>query len=268
MRKIEFVYPKTLAVNMGSRACELNCKHCGGHYLKAMTPAFLLQKEKLEGYKSVLLSGGCDIEGEMFLDGCVWERIKEERVNLHIGHYNMDKFLERMSTIDYISMDFTLDSEIIQDIYHLKQTDEDFIRRFEMLHSRFLNKVVPHICIGLNYGRVKEEYKAIEYFSRFNIEKIVFIVFIPTPGTEMAQCEKPEIDDVINLFHYARERLASTKIQLGCMRPTGRYRQVLEERLISQNLVDTIVMPCRSSVELAHVMGYECIKKEACCVFE
>ncbi|MCX5773028.1 MAG: hypothetical protein NTX05_00200 [Fusobacteria bacterium] len=268
MKKIEFVYPATLSINMGSRVCELNCKHCGGHYLEVMTPTFLLKNSSMSTYNSILLSGGCDSSGKMLFNSEVFDHIENKKINLHIGHYDFEQFLPFMEKIHYISLDFTLDSEIIQNIYHLKQTSEDFKLRFSTLHALYLNKVVPHICVGLNFGKCVKEYEAIEYLSNYKLEKLVLIIFIPTRNTYMESCEKPNIDEVVEVFKFAKQKLPECKIQLGCMRPTGRYRVDLETRLIKEGCVDTIVKPSRKAVEFTKELGILTTVKEACCVFE
>jgi len=267
MKKVEFIYPKTLSVNMGN-GCKIHCKHCGGHYLKAMTPAFLLPKSELTDYESILLSGGCNENGEMFWDEEILKSLPNQRINLHIGHYNVEKFSSNMEKIDYISMDFTVDEEIIQNIYRLNQKSEDFKNRFKYLFRAFREKLVPHICIGLHHGKVLKEYDAIHFLASYSVKKLVFIVFIPTVGTEMYECPRPDISEVVKVIKYAKKQMPGTKIQLGCMRPSGRYRLALEMKLLEEECVDSIVMPCSSTVKHARLQGCHFIEKGACCVFE
>ena len=90
-------------------------------------------------------------------------------------------------------------------------------------------EVVPHIVIGLHYGRLLGEGVALDICARHAIASLVLVVVMPfyaRPGTFVA----PEPTDVGRIFLAARRRLPDKPVLLGCARPAGLVQKTLGYR--------------------------------------
>jgi len=107
---------------------------------------------------------------------------------------------------------------------------------------------VPHICIGINKGKESGEENTLDFLATQPAKQTVFIIFRPTPGTELADAQPPEIKRVCEIFNYARNRLKS-ELLLGCMRPAGTYRRDVDI-LAWLHGIRKIVQPHHDLVEI------------------
>ncbi len=126
--------------------------------------------------------------------------------------------------------------------------------------------VVPHITIGLREGKLGHERPAMEMLEKLGVEALVFIVFIPTPGTRYAHHPPPDINEVALLLTEARQRFPDILLHLGCMRPRKDYRAQLDPLAVRAG-VNVIVSPAREAREQAQALGLQVIKTRECCVF-
>ena len=79
-------------------------------------------------------------------------------------------------------------------------------------------EVVPHIVIGLHYGRLLGEANALDIVSRYPVEALVLVVVMPfyaAPGLFAV----PDSADVGRIFGEARRRLHDRHIQLEIAPP-------------------------------------------------
>lgn len=265
--EIEFVYPgQTLAVSTTGQDCQLSCAHCGGHYLKPM--ATLEQAlGSLKGNKtSYLVSGGCDIDGNVpHLQRR--EEIKELSrrgpLNIHSGLVEEDQARELAQIASVVSFDFVVDEETIADVYGIKDAKANrYVESYRMLRRH--TRVVPHLCIGLKGGEIKGEYKALEVLQSEGADAISFIVFRPTPGTAFADRPCPDVVEVAHVIATARLMFPSALLYLGCMRPGGHYRSILDGLAIRAG-VNKIVQPSPDARKLAAALGLHIIRNEECC---
>ena len=125
-------------------------------------------------------------------------------------------------------------------------------------------KVYPHITIGLHAGKIKGEWNALDILKKFGADAIVFNVLIPTPNTKYSDKEPPRIEEVLRIISHARLNFPDTPIYLGCMRPKGKYRKELDEKVIG--LVNRIVMPADTALRKAEELGYTIKELEECCI--
>lgn len=263
---IEFDVPDmTKVVRVTSDRCVLDCAHCGGYYLKGMTP--ISEGLNLEGCTSMLISGGCDEAGRVDMSGHLdfirAAKDKNIRINAHVGLLARDRIEQMSELADCVSFDFVSDSDTIREVYGLDKTVDDYVRTYSYL--RECTRVVPHICIGLHAGRVHGEYDALKRLKELGAECLVFIVFIPTPGTRYEKKSPPHIEDIAKLLATARIEFPDIPIHLGCMRPKGRLR-VQTDCIAVKCGVNKIVNPTRSAAELAKQMGLEIKHGRECCV--
>ena len=264
--RVEFVYPRlTLPVSVTGRSCDLNCAHCGGHYLRGMATLEEALGRRGVGYRSFLVSGGCDRQGRV-PHGERWAELealaRRGSLNFHPGLVGEAEAAAMGMIARAFSFDFVADERVIKDVYGLEAAPEDYLRSYRCLRRH--GRVVPHICIGIMGGRIESEYRALRILRREGAEAISFIVFRPTPGTRLAGAAPPPPDAVAELLAHARALFPRTPLYLGCMRPGGRYREELDCLALEAG-IDKIVHPAAAARRLAAQMGLQVSTGEECC---
>jgi uncharacterized radical SAM superfamily protein len=253
----------TMPVSVTGTACALRCAHCNGHYLAGMRS---LDDPALARAQSLLISGGCDREGRVPVLPHL-ERIARvgagKRLNWHVGLIDEATMCAIAPYVDTISFDLVGDEETIREVYGLEATVADYAATYRMLqrHAR----VVPHLTVGLLGGRIGGERRALALLRELRAEAIVFIVFIPTPGTPYAHRPPPPVEAVVDLLAEARLDFPQTPILLGCMRPAGEYRDRLDALAVEVG-VNKIVNPARTAVAEAARQGLAIDWGDECCV--
>jgi uncharacterized radical SAM superfamily protein len=166
--------------------------------------------------------------------------------------------------VDVISFDVVGDRETICEVYGLEATPGDYETVYAML--RRYAPVVPHITVGLRCGALGHERRAMDLLTRAGLEALVFIVFMPTPGTRYAACPPPDVEGVALLLAEARQRFPEIPIHLGCMRPRRGYRARLDPLAVRAG-VNVIVSPSREGRAMAEALGLAAMETRECCVF-
>ncbi|AZR74837.1 radical SAM protein [Anoxybacter fermentans] len=264
--QIFFVRPNsTTVITTTGKKCNLNCSHCGGKYLNHMIPITEAGKEIARRKStSCLISGGCSHDGRVSIN---LEPLKSVvnglKVNAHVGLISEEEIKSIATYVDCVSFDFLVDNDTIKEVYHMNKTGDDYIKTYQMLQKYV--KVMPHICIGLKGGEIKGEYQAIDTLARLGVEGLVFIIFIPTRGTDYADRKPPALEEVLKLMVYARETFPDIPIHLGCMRPGGRYRAEIDYYAVEVGL-NKIVNPTPLAIKRAKELGYKIVYEEECCV--
>lgn len=266
------VYPReTIAVSVTGKNCPLSCSHCGGHYLGHMTDIVDLPGELERKHpSSILLSGGCGVDGAVPLASVI-ERLRgvlgpDVRINAHPGIARDEDAAIIARHASVVSFDVVLDDIAIRQAFKGQWTGDDYKRTFKAL-SGGTAQVVPHILAGLRKGVIAGEYEALDFLLGEGVERVIFIVFIPTKGTEWEKVSPPSPEDVARLLAWARLKKPSLDIALGCMRPGGRYRRELDTLAVNAG-VDRIVLPHPDAVAEAESRGRAIVKKGECCAFE
>lgn len=252
----------TLPVSLTGTSCALNCAHCGGHYLQHMRPIETVIPASETSY---LISGGCDALGRVPIETHreAIQRLRPgHRMNWHVGLSSETQLRAVLPYVDVISFDIVGDRETACEVYGLDVGLEDYLRTFEAL--RRLAPVVPHITIGLRGGRLAGEWAALEALQALKVEHVILIILIPTPGTRYAQCAPPSLEDVSSIFLGARRLLPEARLSLGCMRPTGVYRQEVDALAIRAGL-NAIVNPTHRAEALAQECGLRILWRDECC---
>lgn len=263
-----YVPAKTLPVSVTGTACALNCGHCGGHYLRHMVPVHQAATDpRLPAATSLLISGGCDADGHVpvrpHLDALTALK-GARRLNWHVGLIGPEELALIKPYVDAVSYDFVGDDSTIHEVYGLQRTVEDYVACFRMLQASV--RVVPHVTVGLAGGEIQGERRAISELRALGVDSLVFLVFVPTPGTRYAAHPAPAPEAVAELIAEARVMLPAAAITLGCMRPGGAHRTKLDS-LAVQAGVNAIVNPTRSARLLAETMGLTLVNRDECCVF-
>jgi hypothetical protein len=263
-------------ISITGKGCALKCKHCGGTVLETMYPAKtpekllrLCEKLKAEGAVGCLVSGGCLPNGsvplQQFVD--VLGRVKHElglTVLVHTGIIDLDaaKHLKEAS-VDAALIDVIGSDETIERIYNLNVTVADYDGSLKALHESGV-RFVPHVIVGLHYGKLKGELAALDIVRKYEPSALVVIAFMPIRGTDMANVEPPSPTDIARVIVVARLKFPKTPLVLGCMRPKGKHRAETDVLAIKAG-VDAIAFPAEEAVELAKRMGFETSFSPTCC---
>jgi len=250
------------AISITGSQCALNCEHCNKKYLDGMKnlqnnedlKKFLYKHYENNGV-GVLISGGCKLDGSVPLRNFI-DTIKEIKrntrliINVHTGLLS-ENTAEALADakVDIISFDITMDKDAIQEIYHLNNKDkEDYKAALKVLKKHNLN-VVPHICVGLYYGRLHEELAALQYIkeSGLNPSLIVIIALIPPKGKDR-MFKEPTPIEIAKVIAMARFLFPQTEISLGCMRPKTRIKIEVEKYALKAGIT-RIELPSKKTLK-------------------
>jgi len=259
---------KNLSVSLTGESCYLNCRHCGGKYLKNMSKLDEIPDEPGR-YTSLLISGGVNERGEvpieLFKDDL--RRLKERgyRLNLHTGIIREKRDLEFLKYADSVSVELVSSNEIIKDVFNADFTVDDYIRTYRTLENLNVN-LHPHITLGLDCGRMRHDFKIIDLLEELNPPKLVVNLFIPTLGTEFENCEPPDLEKVEQFFELLNIRLKNTILFLGCMQPKGRYREKLQMVALRSG-VRVVVKPVEGLIRMLRENEIEYKEFDECCSF-
>jgi len=265
------------AFSVTAAGCALMCDHCQAKILEPMIPATspemlerkvrdLVATQDLQGF---LLSGGStrrnEIRYERFYP--VIETLKRDFPHLKVAIHSalLDERRARLmeaAGVDTAMMDVIGAQETIRDVYHLDRPVEDFEATLAALTSTSM-EVVPHIVVGLHYGRIVGEANALDIVSRHAVHSLVLVVVMPfyaRPGT----FETPRTEDVGRIFLEARARIPDRQVLLGCARPPGMHRRVTDAYAVAAGL-DGIAFPADGTLAVAHALGRPAVQEHACC---
>ena len=274
MKKLKIYIPgiKFPSISLTGSYCALNCAHCGRHYLAGMKKPtrrgllnFCLDVER-SGGRGCLLSGGMDSRLKVPIDRYAEElreikRRTKLKLNAHVGFID-ESDLEWVKYVDVVSLDFVGDDGVIRRVYKIDKTVEDYLRIVELLTENGI-RVAPHITIGLDFGRIHWEFKAVDLLAQYPIDVLVLDVLIPTKGTEMENVPKPGVEESLKVVEYAREHF-DRELSIGCMRPTGNWRLEFDRDAVLKG-VDRLTNPPRKVIEWAKkIRDVEVIHE--CCV--
>ena len=265
------------AFSVTAGGCALMCDHCQAKILEPMIPATspemldrkvraLVAAQDLRGF---LLSGGSTKKNEIRYERYypVIEKLKRDFPHLKVAIHSAlldEPRAKQMEAagIDTAMMDVIGAQETIREVYHLDRPVEDFEATLAALCATTM-EVVPHIVIGLHYGRIVGELRALDIVSRHRIRSLVLVVVMPfyaKPGT----FETPRTEDVGHLFLDARRRLPEQEVLLGCARPPGMHRRVTDAYAVAAGL-DGIAFPADGTLAVAQAIGRPTVQEHACC---
>ncbi|MGC8849975.1 MAG: radical SAM protein [Candidatus Bathyarchaeia archaeon] len=258
--------------------CALKCEHCRGKLLGHMIPAPTPEKLRelclsvhKRGGVGCLISGGSSPNGSVPLNSFieVIREVKREtglRMVVHTGLAS-PKTLERLAEagVDVVSFDLIGSDLAIREVYHLNSTVEDFERMMRLMSSIGL-RFVPHINVGLYYGTLLGERRALESALSHNPAALVFIVFTPIKDTPMERVSPPEIADAVDLIAYTRVNGEHIPIALGCVRPLKDYRRALDSLAVRAG-VNGLAYPSGEVYNLLPRMGLKPVIHDTCCSF-
>ncbi len=258
------------AYSVTGTGCQLGCDHCRGRHLIGMRPIGPPERSAAElvalagQVEGVLLSGGCDRDGRVpllpYLGAVAAARDVGLSVNLHPGLVDGDAAALVASGADRISVDLVQDPQVIDGVFHLRRSPEDYEHTLRELVDAGA-AVVPHICVGL--GSQAAEDRALELAASCDIRALVVLAFLPTWGTPMFTKRSPDDARVTGLVRRAVEML-DCPVALGCMRPRG--RPSLEIGCIEAGATG-IVNPSREALRWVSENGHRVRESRLCCAY-
>jgi lipoyl synthase len=266
------------AFSITGGACALNCDHCQAKILEPMIPATspgdLERKVRdlvlLKDLGGFLLSGGSNRRNEVPYERFypTIEKLKRDFPQLRIAVHSalLDETRARRmeaAGVDVAMMDVIGAQETIRDVYHLDRPVADFEATLAALSATTMD-VVPHIVIGLHYGRLLGEENALDIISRYQVAALILVVVSPI----YAPADKPfatiGTEDVAKVFVAARQRIQNAPVQLGCIRPAGLHKLVTDAYAVMAGF-DGIAYPAEGIVALARAIGRPVEQEHACC---
>ncbi len=255
-----------LPISITGNACALDCDHCDTKILDPMIPLdnheglFKMCKNLAEkGTESVLISGGSKRNGQVpFLKHMEdITRIKQElglKVIMHTGLVDeeMAEGLKRAG-VDGVALDIIGSNETIKKVYHLDLTIDDFDDSLNILTDYKLS-IRPHIILGLHYGQMLGEYTALDMIKKYDVHALILVILTPLHDTPMQGVDPPPTDEVELFFQKSRIAMPESNILVGCARPVGEYKKVVDLAAVEAGL-NGIAYPAEGIIELAESMG-------------
>jgi uncharacterized radical SAM superfamily protein len=265
------------AVSITGSQCKLQCDHCKAKILEPMIPAptpealWVLANEQInQGARGMLLTGGSNHSNQVEYDAyyATIRRIKDAFPGFGIAMHTalVDKEIANKmedAGIDAAMMDVIGAQDTISQVYHLRRTVDDFERSLEYLAGTGM-KVVPHIVIGLHYGRLLGEWHALEIVKRHLPAALVLVVVMPFYAPPDRPFVTPDSHEAGRFFMDARKALPDIPLLLGCARPPGRARMEIDSYAVMAGL-NGIAHPAEGMVELASRLGRKVQLSPACC---
>jgi len=263
-------------ISVTGKSCALKCKHCDGKVLNTMysatTPEKLLElcmQLKRSRALGCLISGGCLPDGSVPIGKFIHiiEKIKRElglTVIVHTGiiDFNTAEKL-RDAGVDAALIDIIGSDETIREIYRMNVTVKAYEDSLKALHEAGV-AFVPHVIVGLHYGKLKGELHALQMISKYQPSALVIIAFMPIRGTEMEEVAPPKPTEIAKVIATARLMFPKIPLALGCMRPKGKHR-IQTDILALKAGVNAIAFPTEEAIAFARKRRDEITFSSLCC---
>lgn len=269
-----------VSISVTGTACALRCEHCEMHVLRGMADLGavsaslfdLCARARERGARGVLVSGGSDAQGRVPLLAHARDLVRIRRelgllVRVHPGLPDEETCaLLAEAGIDGAMVDVIGHEDTIREVYHLDASPGDYEAMLARLEAHRVPSV-PHIVLGLHFGRMLGEDRALEMIARHPPRLLVLVVLMPLAGTGMAGVLPPPPAEIGAFFARARAALPETPIHLGCARPLGETKALIDRLAVDCGL-NGIAYPSEGIVAHAHARGLEPAFVNACCGVE
>ncbi len=266
-----------VSVSVTGTSCALSCEHCKMQVLKGMADLTdfagslydLCARLAERGARGVLISGGSDARGRVPLLAHVPDLIRVRKelgltVRVHTGIPDEETCAGLAEVdIDGAMVDIIGHAATIRDVYHLEALPEDYERVLGWL-ERYGVPMVPHIILGLHFGRMLGEWNALEMVARHRPRLLVLVVLMPLSGTPMAVAEPPSLEEIGAFFCRARRTLPDVPVMLGCARPLGEMKVDIDRLAVDAGL-NGIAYPAEGIVAYAREKQLQPAFVNACC---
>jgi len=240
--------------------------------LPALSPQRLVEvcrEIKAKGGLGCLISGGCLPDGSVPLDKFVdaISHVKKTlglTVVVHTGVIDAE-LTGRLADagVDAALIDIIGSDETIREVYQLNVSVADYDRSLRVLHESGI-PLVPHVLVGLHYGKLKGEFEALEMIAKYAPSAVIIIALMPIHGTMMETATPPKPIDIARVLVAARLVLPKTPLVLGCMRPKGKHKTETDILAVKAGL-NAIAFPNEQAIKLAESMQIETSFSSLCC---
>jgi uncharacterized radical SAM superfamily protein len=195
-------------------------------------------------------------------------RVKRElglTVFVHTGIVDLETaILLKKAGVDAVLFDVIGSQEIINKIYGLKVTVDDYAKSLDALQRAGL-RFVPHVVVGLNEGKIGDgEFTALQMISKVTPSAVVILAFMPLHGTDMADVEPPCSYDVARVIASTRVMFPQVPLVLGCMRPKDKWRIAMDVLALKAG-VDAIAFPSQQAIDFAEEQNWLVSFSPYCC---
>jgi uncharacterized radical SAM superfamily protein len=265
-----------ISLSVTGTSCSLMCEHCEGRLLKGMVPAqtpeALLQQcsdVHAKGGEGVLISGGSDSQGYVPLKRFLKTIGKVKRdlglqVVVHTGLVDEETAQGLgKAAIDAAMLDIIGDASVSEQVYHLKDGPKNMDRSLDILSQAGI-PIVPHVLVGLNYGKLGGEIEALEMISKHNPDALVIIALSPVRKTAMDGIDPPTPTDIGRIMTVARLGLEKTPLLLGCARPIGNHK-IESDKYAVRCGVNGVAYISQEGVDTARSIGLRPVFEDVCC---
>ena len=266
-----------VAVSITGEACSLNCEHCKTGVLKGMRDLSATKDSLYElcsrlhdqGARGVLISGGSDRQGRVPLKKHIPDLIKVRQqlglvIRVHPGLPDEETCSGLGDVgIDGAMIDVIGDDSTIREVYHLNSDIGEYEAVLERL-QRYSVPCVPHIVMGLHWGKMLGEWTALDMISKYQLKLLVLVILMPLSGTPMFTVKPPSISEITEFFSKARQTIPDRPVMLGCARPLGRTKESIDRAAVNTGL-NGIAFPADGIVEYAREQGFTPQFINACC---
>jgi hypothetical protein len=264
------------SISITGSFCALKCKHCGNKILETMIPATTPQELlrvcidlKRKGCVGCLISGGCLPDGSVpvgrFIEAIA--RVKKElglTVVVHTGIIDIVTARElKKAGVDAALIDIIGSDDTIHKVYKLNAKVEDYDRSLMALQKSGI-PFVPHVLVGLHYGKLKGEIRSLKIISKYAPSAVIVVALMPIDGTPMENVDPPSPEDVARVLAAARLMLTDVPIVLGCARPKGEHK-IRTDMLAVKTGVNAIAFPAEEAIRLAEALGLQITFSPFCC---
>lgn len=264
------------ALSVTGSECALRCKHCQTQLLQKLPAAKTPQKlveicEKLSqrGAKGVLITGGCQLNGAVPISrflGAVSEVKKKTglMVIAHTGILDTKEARELVNAgLDGAAVDVVSSPQTTKSVYGTEFNAEDYGKTLRALETAKMHIVSPHVCVGLNFGKLTHESDSLHLITKIKPTTVVITALMPLKGTPMERVRVAPID-VAKVIIAAILMFPNIPITLGCARSKGPDREQIEKFAIQAG-VTNIAIPSESAIQEAESFGLTIAGYGACC---
>lgn len=283
-RNISFYHPgmfryngswgKYPAISITGSNCDLRCDHCRGKILETMIPAknsddlykICLDLEK-KGNIGCLISGGSFKDGSLpwddFISGI--KKVKEDTnlfISVHCGILDSDTAKKlKDANIDQALIDVIGDDETLKKVYHSDFGIEKIKQTIDSLNKEAI-PFIPHIVVGLNYGNIVGEYKAIDIIKNYNPMLITIVSLMSLKGTSMEDIVSPDPLEIAKIIAKAKITMPDVPVSLGC----ARDRSNIDIELYALDAgVNRLVLPSDEAIKKAKDLKLNISWQKSCC---
>ena len=230
-----------VSISLTGAECALACDHCNMSILKSMTPLprfggslFQMCSELArQGAGGVLISGGSNKKGRVLLLKHILDLMRVRRelgltIRVHPGISDEETIAGLTQVgIDGAMMDITGDNDTIRDVYHLADTTTEDYELALALLERYDVPSLPHIILGLHYGQMRGEHKALEIIARHRHRAVALVILMPLSDAPMVRVTPPPVEEIIRFFCPHPHDAAAVTSDAG-LRPSYRAEQITD----------------------------------------